>query len=87
MFHTPAHKQTSPAAMPAQLADAVAGPDFSLANRGSISILQPLTDAGREWIGEHIPSDALTWCGGIVIEHRLVDDIVCGIECDGLEVA
>jgi len=61
-------------------------PDLSVENHGSIFLLRGNTDAGREWISEHIVS-ALTWCGAIVVEHRFIDDIVVGASEDGLEVA
>lgn len=60
--------------------------DFTLAHHGSISLLQPTSDAGEQWVGEHIPANAPEWCGGIVIEHRFVDNILDGIAADGLTV-
>lgn len=60
--------------------------DLSVQDHGSIMILTPHTDAGREWIDEHIPEDAMTWGGGIVVEPRYMEAIVCGAIGDGLEV-
>lgn len=61
--------------------------DLTVDNHGSIFILTPVSDAGREWIGEHIPDDAMTWGPeGIVVEHRYIGDIVAGAQADGLEV-
>lgn len=62
-------------------------PDFRLQREGSISILYVETDAAQQWVADHIPSDA-TWWGrnGLVIEWRYVDDILFGIENDGLSV-
>lgn len=48
--------------------------------------MHPRSDAGRAWVADHIPSDAMHWCGGIVIEHRFVNDIVEGAIADGLEI-
>ena len=60
--------------------------DFLLRDEGTISVLFPLTPAAHRWVAENLPSDALTWCGGTVIEHRFVVPIVRGILNDGLAV-
>ncbi len=60
--------------------------DFRLQDEGSISILHPLTEDANQWIEDHLPEDALTWAGGIVIEWRYVEEIISGILSDGLEV-
>ena len=61
-------------------------PDFNFADHGSVTILTPLTEAANEWVNDHIPSDAMRWCGGIVIEPRYASAILDGIACDGLTV-
>jgi hypothetical protein len=61
------------------------GPDFQIQNEGSLVILYPQSDAGRNWIAEHI-GEHQEWCGGVVIESRYVGDVLAGIESDGLEV-
>jgi hypothetical protein len=60
--------------------------DFIIADHGSIALLTPASKAGREWANEHLPQDAMYWNGAIVIEPRYVDDIIEGIQCDGLSV-
>lgn len=60
--------------------------DFMLANHGSIVVLHPLTDAAREWVGEHIPEDAMSWGRGVVIEPRYWSAIEDGILGDGLTI-
>jgi hypothetical protein len=62
-------------------------PDLSVQNHGSIFLLRGETEEGRDWISDHIPSDAQSWGGAIVVEHRYIDDIVAGAMNDGLEVA
>jgi hypothetical protein len=64
-------------------------PDFELRYQGTISILYPLCREPAEsapakvsncpcgpcsWISEHSPEDVQTWGGGIVIEHRYVEN-------------
>lgn len=62
--------------------------DLVVQDHGSIFLLTPHTDAGREWVAEHIPDDAQTWgIGSIVVEHRYITDIVVGAQGDGLVVA
>lgn len=60
--------------------------DFSVGNHGSICLLVPHTDAAREWVRFHMDPEARHWAGGTVVEPRYIDDIVAGIEADGLEV-
>jgi hypothetical protein len=60
--------------------------DLLVEHQGSIFLLDPGTDLGRDWIAAHIPADA-TWFGGaVVVEHRYIRDIVIGAVTDGLRV-
>lgn len=59
--------------------------DFILKDEGSIFLLEPLTDAAREWVAAHLEgADVQHWCGSVVIEQRYVSDIVQGLQADGL---
>lgn len=58
--------------------------DFEVRNEGSIFILKPNSDAAVEWIDQHIADEAMTWGGGIVVEHRFIDAIIDGFTADGL---
>lgn len=64
--------------------------DFRLQNEGSIFVLHPENDAARGWIEDHLYGDEFSdpqwWGGGVVIEHRFVQDIVIGIVNDGLTI-
>ena len=60
--------------------------DFFIQNEGSIFLLQPLSDAGKEWVKEHIGDDAQTLGDAVVIEHRYIGAIVDGVQADGLSV-
>ena len=62
-------------------------PDFRLDDHVSICILTPMTSAAERWVEEHVPTDASGWCGGVVVEHRLIGDVVDGIITDGLTVS
>ena len=61
--------------------------DLRLLNEGTISILTPETDRGKDWVNEHLPADSMRWGQlGVVIEHRFVADIVNGALEDELTV-
>jgi len=62
------------------------GPDFRCENHGSIFLLTPLTQSGRSWIEENLPSDVQWFGSGVVIEHRYIWRILEGIQNDGLAV-
>lgn len=50
----------------------------------SVYVLVPLTDEAEAWLEEYC-SEAQWYSGGIVVEHRYIDDILLGIEEDGLK--
>jgi hypothetical protein len=61
--------------------------DFSVQNEGTIYLLQPHTDAAREWISEHLTIESWQmFVSALVVEHRYILAIVDGIKADGLEV-
>lgn len=62
-------------------------PDLIVSDQGSIFLLRGATDAGKDWIADHIPADAQSWCGDIVVEHRYIGAIVEGAIADGLVVS
>ncbi len=59
--------------------------DFTLSYAGSISILKPITPSAKNWVADYM-NGAQRWCGGVVIEHHYVDDIVDAIMNDGLSI-
>lgn len=60
--------------------------DFEVRDEGTIWLLKPVTQAARDWIGAHIPDEALWFGGAIAVEHRYIDAILCGIGGDGLTI-
>jgi hypothetical protein len=42
-------------------------PDFRVQNDGASFLLHANTRAARNWVEEHIPRDAMTWRGDIVV--------------------
>ena len=63
----------------------VSAPDFRVQNDGSSFLLHANTRAARNWVEEHIPRDAMTWHGDIVIAPGYISDIVkcCGRRSNG----
>ena len=62
-------------------------PDFTVTNHGSLWLLTLITEAAQAWAAEHLPSDALRWGDhSIVVEPRYLENIVLGIQGDGLTV-
>lgn len=60
--------------------------DFFLHGGGTLYMLMPLSESAKQWIADHIPSDA-QWLGkSVAIEHRYMGNILQGIESDGLTV-
>lgn len=60
-------------------------PDLTFEDHGSIVIMFANSDAGREWVADHIPEDAPRWGRhGVAIEPRYAEDIVRGAQDDGL---
>lgn len=63
-------------------------PDFCVENHGSIFLLRPLTDSAKSWVEDHIGEDNgfQPYWPTVVIEPRYVENIVDGIQNDGLAV-
>jgi hypothetical protein len=61
--------------------------DLYIHNEGSVFLLYALTNAGRNWVAEHIPAEAQTFGNAIVVEHRYIADVVAGAIHDGLKVS
>jgi hypothetical protein len=62
--------------------------DATVANHGSIYVLTPISVAAQDWIAKHISDQAMRWGPkGIVVEHRYIDDILVGMNEQGLCVS
>jgi hypothetical protein len=62
--------------------------DFTVSGDGSVYLLNPNTEAARQWVSENLP-DVQSWQymgTAIAIEHRYIVNIVEGIKGDGLVV-
>ena len=63
-------------------------PDFVVENHGSILLLRPQNENAIAWVDDHIGSDNgyQPYYPTVVVEHRMIADIVAGIQGDGLAV-
>jgi hypothetical protein len=61
--------------------------DIAVANEGSIALVWPLSTVGLQWIEQNVDGEALWFGGALAVEPRYLDDLVYGMECDGLEIA
>jgi hypothetical protein len=61
--------------------------DLEFQNHGSIFVVVPFTEAGKDWLDENVGGDAQVWGRGIVVEPRYVEDILVGAEDAGLRVS
>jgi hypothetical protein len=62
-------------------------PDFIVAGHGSVYLLTPKTAEARDWCDQNLPADAPRWAGSFAIEHRYIENILHGIDQEGLGIA
>lgn len=60
--------------------------DVSVENHGTLFLVRSQTDAGKQWMDEHLPEDAQMFGDAVAVEHRYIGDIVRGMQGDGLTV-
>lgn len=59
-------------------------PDFRVENHGSIILVWPLTQAAKNWLHGHTEEDSQWHGSALAVEPRYTDQLVHGMECDGL---
>jgi len=61
--------------------------DVEVKNEGSVVLLIPMSDRGKDWIDENLQLESWQWYGNAAaVEARYADPIVDGMMDDGLEV-
>lgn len=63
--------------------------DFTFANRGSITILTPVSNQAIAWVDMHLLDDSeevQMWAGGVCIEPRYAAPILEAINACGMTV-
>ena len=63
--------------------------DIHVRSTGSLVLLDPRTRRGIDWIEENIGADNgfQPWYPTVLCEARYVDDIIAGLQADGLTLA
>jgi hypothetical protein len=62
--------------------------DFTIRNRGQLSLIGPISEAASEWLDEHIPRDTQWWQWGaeIAVDPRYLRRVLDSILESGLTV-
>lgn len=60
--------------------------DVIVSGSGTIYLVHGISEAGKEWMTDHLPEDAQTLGKAVAVEHRYIEDIVNGMRNDGLNV-
>lgn len=60
--------------------------DLKIAGGGSVYLVIPVSEAGREWIAETAPEDARFLGRGMAVEWRYLDGVIEAAREAGLEV-
>jgi len=61
--------------------------DLVVTGGGTVYLLDPVSDVGKDWCAEHLPEDATRWGTAYAVEHRYIGPIIEGAQNDGLVVA
>lgn len=70
-----------------QKCDTLRYPDLEIQNEGSIFLVHIRTDTGAAWLVEHVDMEsAMHFGGALVVEHRMIEDLVMGAIDSGLKV-
>jgi hypothetical protein len=59
-------------------------PDVLVRNAGTLFLFCPVTSRAKEWIDEHIRSDAQWFGNALVLEHRYAWGLAQGMRDEGL---
>jgi hypothetical protein len=62
-------------------------PDVLVRNEGTVFVFCPLTAEAKDWIDEHVQSDALWFGSALVVEHRYAWGLAQGMQDAGLVLA
>lgn len=61
--------------------------DIHVTDHGSVVVLEPASDAARDWVAETVEVPAWAWLGrAFAVDHRLAQDIIDGAIDAGLAV-
>lgn len=52
----------------------------------SLYLVEPVSDAAREWLDENLGDEQTWWHDQLVVEHRFIVPLIEGMESEGLKV-
>jgi hypothetical protein len=62
--------------------------DALFENHGSVWLIRPLTELGRDWLDDHVQAESWQWLGdALSLAPRAVEAIADAMAEDGLEVS
>lgn len=62
--------------------------DVSIHYHGSVVMVEPVTSAAKEWVDENVQLEGWQWMGNtFAVDPHMLENLVCGMRDDGLEVA
>jgi hypothetical protein len=64
----------------------MASVDFRYENHGSVDLIVPLTEAGRDALMARAPEDAQWWGDGLMVEPHFVGAIIEDLDDDGFVI-
>jgi len=60
--------------------------DFHIVVHGSILLIEPLSEAAREWLDDNVVSEPWQWLGGaLCTDHRIGGNLVAEIAAAGFD--
>ena len=63
-------------------------PDVLISDQGSLFLVTPMSEAARDWVSENVQLEGWQWMGiSFAVEWRFAQDLISGMQGDGLEVA
>ena len=60
--------------------------DMKVSDQGSLVLVRPITDAARDWIGDHTDVEASWFGGALAVEPRYALPLLEGAVADGLNI-
>ena len=61
--------------------------DLEVMEHGTVGMIRPASQVGREWLKENVQAEGWQWLGGaLACEPRMTADLVEGARADGLAV-
>jgi len=60
--------------------------DVLVSNHGSLWLVEPVSDAARDWLNENLSAERQYLGRAVAVEPRYVDDLVRGLQSGGFIV-